>query len=170
MTPRKIGLAALALVLAFPGCDRSGGGAPGERMAASAAEESDDGSSGAAPGDLSDRRPFSEIGESETVRFTGTEPFWGGEVTGSQLTYRTPDNIEGAPVVVERFAGRAGLSYSGDYDGAPFDMMITLGECSDGMSDRTYPYTVTLEVAGDERRGCAWTSDNPRTAPPGYEP
>ena len=168
MTPRTIGLTALALALV--GCNQRDGDAPGDYTAAPPAGEARDNPAGAVPGDMSDPRPFSEIGQGETVRFTGTEPFWGGEVTGAQLTYNTPEDIEGTQIAVERFAGRAGVSYSGEFQGAPFDMMVTLGQCSDGMSDRTYPYTVTLEVAGEERRGCAWTDDNPRSAPPGYEP
>lgn len=122
------------------------------------------------PGDTDDRRPFAEIAPGETVNFTGTEPFWGGKVTGASLTYSTPENIDGTAITVERFAGRGGVSYGGTYEGAPFDMMITPGQCSDGMSDRTYPYTVTLAVEVEQRRGCAWTEDNPRSVPPGYEP
>lgn len=134
------------------------------------AEDRDEVAGSTVPGDADDRRPFAEIGPAETVEFTGTEPFWGGKVTSTSLTYSTPENIDGATIAVERFAGRGGISYSGTHEGAPFDMMITPGECSDGMTDRTYPYTVTLEVQGEQRRGCAWTEDKPRTAPPGYDP
>jgi len=81
------------------------------------------------------------------------------------LTYATPENIDGTAIAVERFAGRNGLSLSGALDGAPFDMAITPGECSDGMSDRTYPFIVTLEVAGEQRRGCAWTDSTPFSGP-----
>ena len=126
--------------------------------------------SDAAPGDTGDRRPFVEIGDGETVNFTGTEPFWGGKVQGFTLTYTTPESIEGTAIEVERFAGRGGVSYSGELAGSRFDMTITAGRCSDGMSDRTYPYTATLQVGGEQRNGCAWTDDNPRSAPPGYEP
>ena len=47
-----------------------------------------------------------------------------------------------------RFAGRGGLSYSGTIDGRSFDMAVTPAECSDGMSDRTYPFVVTLRIGG----------------------
>lgn len=154
-----VGWAAFALAAA--GCTQ----APNDRSAADAPAGTD-----AAPGDTDDRRPFGEIAPDETVHFTGTEPFWGGQVADATLTYSTPENIDGTEISVERFAGRGGVSFGGQYEGAPFDMMITPGECSDGMSDRTYPYTVTLSVAGQQRRGCAWTDDNPRSTPPGYEP
>ena len=118
------------------------------------------GGSGVTPGDVSETEPYAGIAAGETVQFTGTEPFWGGEATGARLTYSTPEDIDGTTIAVERFAGRNGLSLSGELDGAPFDMAITPGECSDGMSDRTYPFTVTLQVRGEQRNGCAWTERN----------
>ena len=117
------------------------------------------------PGDASETAPYSEIAADEVLRFTGTEPFWGGEVSGETLTYTTPENIDGTQIAVERFAGRNGLSFSGTLDGADFVMAVTPGECSDGMSDRTYPFTVTLEVRGEQRQGCAWTDAQSFTGP-----
>ena len=52
-------------------------------------------------------------------------------------------------------------------DGARFDMTVTPGECSDGMSDRTYPYTVTLAIGQQTRLGCGWTDAEPATGGPG---
>lgn len=115
------------------------------------------------PGDAGDKTPFALIGEEETVRFTGTEPFWGGQVTGTTLTYSTPENIDGSAIQVTRFAGRGGVSWSGTHMGARFALALTPGQCSDGMSDRTYPYVATLEVAGEQRSGCAWTQRQPYT-------
>ena len=111
----------------------------------------------------SDTRPYSGIGSGETVHFTGTEPFWGGEVSGGALNYTTPENQAGALVAVDRFAGRNGISFSGDLDDKPFMLAVTPGKCSDGMSDRTYPFVVTLQVKGQQRKGCAWTDKQPFT-------
>ncbi len=123
-------------------------------LALAACSQSSDGS---VPGNGDDHAPFSGITTEETVHFTGTEPFWGGESSGQTLTYSTPENQDGATIAVERFAGRNGVSLSGELDGQPFVMAVTPGECSDGMSDRTYPFTVTLQVRGEQRNGCAWT-------------
>jgi len=120
---------------------------------------------GAAPSDAEDSDAYSDVAPGETIRFTGTEPFWGGEVSGQTLTYSTPENIDGSIIQVQRFAGHNGLSFSGVLDGASFDMAITPGECSDGMSDRTYPFTVTLKVGGEQRSGCAWTDSRPFSGP-----
>lgn len=117
------------------------------------------------PGDTSETAPYGEIGEDEVLHFTGTEPFWGGEVSGTTLVYSTPENQDGAEIEVERFAGRGGIAFSGLLDGAAFEMMVTPLECSDGMSDRTYPFTVTLEIGGDKRNGCAWSERHPFDGP-----
>jgi len=112
-----------------------------------------------------DQRPYAGIEEGELLRFTGTEPFWGGEVSGNTLLYTTPEDQEGQAIEVSRFAGRGGLSFSGTLDDAPFVLAVTELACSDGMSDRAYPFTVTLQVRGQMRSGCAWTDARPFTGP-----
>jgi uncharacterized membrane protein len=120
---------------------------------------------GAALPDPGSSEAYDGIASTETLRFTGTEPFWGGEVVGGVLTYTTPDNIDGTTIAVERFAGRGGVSFSGRYEDAAFEMAVSPGECSDGMSDRTYPFTVTLQVGDELRNGCGWTERRPFTGP-----
>ena len=44
-------------------------------------------------------------------------------------------------------------------------MTVTRLACSDGMSDRTYPFTVTLEIGDDKRNGCAWSERHPFEGP-----
>jgi uncharacterized membrane protein len=120
------------------------------------------GSDGSLPGERNDTRPFAQIAMDETLHFSGTEPFWGGDVTGERLTYKTPEDLEGQTVTVSRFAGRGGLSYTGTL--APdmgFTMAVTAGKCSDGMSDRLYPYVVTLQLGDMMRTGCAWSDKHP---------
>jgi uncharacterized membrane protein len=115
--------------------------------------------------DPASSEPYAGIGGGEAVRLVGTEPFWGGLVAGTSLTYTTPDNPDGTTIAVERFAGRGGLSFSGSLAGAALEMAVTSLECSDGMSDRTYPFTVTLEIGDDSRHGCGWTERQPFKGP-----
>lgn len=116
------------------------------------------------PGDHDEStRPFSAITPEDTLRFIGTEPFWGGESTGAKLLYTTVEDAAGQTIEVKRFAGRGGISLSGVLDDQPFDMAVSQTPCSDGMSDRTYPFTVTLKVKGEMRSGCAWTGKHPFT-------
>ncbi|MEO5706726.1 MAG: hypothetical protein ABIT10_12495 [Alteraurantiacibacter sp.] len=109
------------------------------------------------PGESSDTRPFSGIAEGEVIHFTGTEPFWGGEIAGTTLQWSTPDNIDGEAIPVTRFAGRGGLSFTGTLQAGPFDLAITPATCSDGMSDRTYPFAVTVLQGDQQLSGCGWT-------------
>ncbi|MBX7539588.1 COG3650 family protein [Qipengyuania sphaerica] len=108
---------------------------------------------------------FDAIAESETVYLTGTEPFWGGEIGQGKALYSTPENQDGIRFPVARFAGNNGLAFTGQMEGRSFDLMVTPGECSDGMSDRTYPYTATLKVGDEQRNGCAWTDLQGFTGP-----
>jgi uncharacterized membrane protein len=139
---RRAALAS-ALLLALSGCHAAGG----------------DGA--AIPGDSKDHQPYAGIGEAETLHFTGTEPFWGGQVLGQTLTYTTPDKPAGQTIAVSRFAGRGGLSYSGMLEGTAFAIVVTPGTCSDGMSDRSYPFVATLRLGEETRNGCAWSDAHP---------
>jgi len=114
-----------------------------------------------ANGAADNSQPYDGITASETLHFVGTEPFWGGQVTGSALTYTTPEDQAGQAVQVERFAGRGGVSFTGMLGGEEFVMMATPLACSDGMSDRSYPFTITLEIGKDTRAGCGWTQRQP---------
>ena len=110
-------------------------------------------------------KAWSQVSEGETIEFGGTEPFWGGQVTGTRLTYTTPENIDGTTITVERFAGNSGASFSGSLDGRAFDLMITRGQCSDGMSDRIYPLNATLKLGEEVRAGCAHSESLPFEGP-----
>jgi uncharacterized membrane protein len=100
---------------------------------------------------------FDAIDDSEVITVLGTEPFWNARIEGVTLTYSTPENINGTQVSIERFAGNGGLGISGELDGVPLQLAITPGECSDSMSDRSYPYTATLALGGESLLGCAYT-------------
>ncbi|MBT2132752.1 hypothetical protein KK137_00265 [Croceibacterium sp. LX-88] len=115
------------------------------------------GQAGANVPDPDSTKPYDGISETEILRFSGTEPFWGGQVRGSALTYTTPENPDGTTITVERFAGRGGLSFSGVLDHADLEMTVTPMRCSDGMSDRVYPFAVMLKIGEETRNGCAWS-------------
>jgi uncharacterized membrane protein len=111
------------------------------------------------PGNAADDQPFAAIGEDETIRLVGTEPFWSGEIAHGMLTWSTPEDIDGQRVPVTRFAGRGGLSFSGQLDMRPLDIAVTPASCSDGMSDRTYPYVATVQLGDQQLQGCAWSEN-----------
>lgn len=120
------------------------------------------------PGEISrDTKPFDGIAPTASITVGGTEPFWGLSVEpqgeGYEASYSSPENIEGTAFPVTRFAGNNGVGYSGEIDGQAVHLALTPGACSDGMSDRTYPYSATLALGERTLFGCAHTSDEPFT-------
>lgn len=90
-------------------------------------------------------------------RALGTEPFWNARVEGRCVTYSHPENIAGSRIWT-RFqpAKGNGGQWRGALDDRLFQLKITpKAGCSDGMSDRSYPYEAELLIAGERRRGCA---------------
>lgn len=59
----------------------------------------------------------------------------------------------------------AGVSFTGTFAGSSLVLMVSDGECSDGMSDRTYPFHATLKLKEEVRKGCAWTDADPFRGP-----
>jgi uncharacterized membrane protein len=85
----------------------------------------------------------------------GTEPFWGGTVTGTSIRYMVPEDQFGKVVETRATYGAERETYSGALRGRPFVLTLTTVPCSDGMSDHRYAFTAALQVGGEDRRGCA---------------
>ena len=94
----------------------------------------------------------------------GTEPFWGGTVTGTSVRYMVPERQFGDVVETRRSYGPGSETYAGTFRRRPFVLTLTRAPCSDGMSERPFAFTATLQVAGETRRGCA-DPEEPRPAP-----
>ena len=99
----------------------------------------------------------------ETVHATGTEPFWNALVSGGDMQYSQPDDPDGQTVAVSRFAGRGGVSFSGRLQDQDLVLAVTDARCTDGMSERSYPFTATLRIGDVLQSGCAWTQRRPYT-------
>lgn len=108
---------------------------------------------------------FSAIAPAETVYLVGTEPFWSGEIAGGEAVWTTPEVMAGTRFRVDRFAGNNGLAFTGRMGAETFDVMVTAGRCSDGMSDRSYPYIATVKLGDRQLEGCAWTDRQAFTGP-----
>jgi uncharacterized membrane protein len=88
------------------------------------------------------------------LRALGTEPFWGADVDGRCVTYKTPEHPVGTRVWTHYDA--SANQWVGALDDKSFKLTIEAHEgCSDGMSDRSFPLVAVVEVGGEERRGCA---------------
>lgn len=113
-----------------------------------------------------DGKAFDAVGPEETIHLVGTEPFWALKVEGADGVWTTPENQPGTTFPVSRFAGNNGLGLTGTLDGQPFSATLTPGQCSDGMSDRMFPYVATVAVGGQTLRGCGYTGSQPFTGDP----
>lgn len=113
---------------------------------------------------------YDGVSSDASISLLGNEPFWGidiGPESAGQHAARftSPENIDGSAFTLTRFAGNNGLGFSGELDGKKVQVAITPGECSDQMSDRSYPFVVTVALGEAVLRGCAYTSEAPFTGP-----
>ncbi len=93
----------------------------------------------------------------------GTEPFWGVEISNSQIKYTTPEDPEGIlfPATKPVRVMDANIkTYQSKSKAGEIKITIAYGKCSDGMSDMDHNYSVTiaLKKAGENEfkdlRGC----------------
>jgi uncharacterized membrane protein len=110
-------------------------------------------------------KTFDAVAPDDVVTLTGTEPFWNARIEGGAATWTTPDNPGGKAFPVSRFAGNNGLGFTGTLDGEAFTATLTPGECSDGMSDRRYPFVATIALGGETLAGCGYTDRQPFAGP-----
>ncbi|RJF91413.1 META domain-containing protein [Sphingomonas cavernae] len=88
-------------------------------------------------------------------RAIGTEPGWTVTITPGQIEYL--GNYGETTIVTPRPEPRAtfnGHRYEAKTEAHSLVVDITHGQCSDGMSDRTYPDTVMVIADGKTVKGC----------------
>ncbi|MBL0969177.1 MAG: hypothetical protein IBJ02_08700 [Brevundimonas sp.] len=92
----------------------------------------------------------------EPVRLLGTEPFWGITLSGNELVYSGVDRPEQrAHLPAPTLQGTVATYETTTANGSPISIMLAATECSDGMSDRTYPLTARVKIGAEELSGCA---------------
>ena len=113
---------------------------------------------------------YDGVSAQAAITLLGTEPFWGLDIEPESdgqhaARFTSPEDIDGSAFTLTRFAGNNGLGFSGKLDGKAVQVAITPGECSDGMSDRGYPFVATVALGEALLRGCAYTSETGFTGP-----
>ena len=90
------------------------------------------------------------------LRALGTEPFWALDVDSSGLRFKTPEDTSGVrfPPLALTVIGDT-VVWSGQMESTTIEARIWPEKCSDGMSDREYPYAARVSVSGTMYRGCA---------------
>ena len=101
-----------------------------------------------------------EVNLEEPLRALGTEPFWAVTIDGNGLVYSGVDRPEErAPNAGPQMAGTT-ATWSGQTDqGRVIRVTLIETQCSDGMSDRTYPLTARVEIGEELLNGCAASVD-----------
>lgn len=104
----------------------------------------------------------SDFGQPMTAR--GNEPFWAVRVEGTRLTLLRPGEPEAAFTAPGMAASPGQATWDAKAaDGQTLTLTLRVTECSDGMSDLSYPMAAEVEVAGRLMTGCAAkTADLPR--------
>lgn len=95
----------------------------------------------------------------EPVRVGGNEPFWTVEITATELVYSGPDRPEQrAPRPAPVLQGTVATYEATTSTGTALNITLTATDCSDGMSDRTYPLSAIVKVGEETLTGCAASS------------
>ena len=90
----------------------------------------------------------------------GTEPFWHIRIADGEMVLSRPDG--GRPVAryqtVTLSGGKAVLP-GRDAQGQSVEITLMPVDCSDGMSDRTYPLTAKVQWGDVQLSGCAASTE-----------
>jgi uncharacterized membrane protein len=90
------------------------------------------------------------------VRVLGAEPFWSVDLTGTEMVYTAAEPPEQrAPRPDPVVQGTTATWEAETADGTELRVTLIATECSDGMSDRTYPLTAMVKVGDQDLTGCA---------------
>lgn len=90
------------------------------------------------------------MAQAQDYRASGTEPFWSLSIGAKTMRFEAPGRPTVAvptPKVIHGFAGEI-------WQTRRINVNTNHRPCSDGMSDRTYPDTVTVTVDGRSFKGC----------------
>ena len=95
----------------------------------------------------------------QPVRVLGTEPFWAVEIAPTGLTYSGVDRPEQkAANPGPALQGTVAVWTAETEAKTPLVVTLTATDCSDGMSDRTYPLTAIVKLGDRLLTGCAASS------------
>ena len=95
----------------------------------------------------------------QPLRALGTEPFWSVELTADRLAYDSPEGGETTASRPDMVLQGTVAGFEGVTDkGSTLSLTLTATECSDGMSDRTYPLTAIVKLGDRTLTGCAASS------------
>jgi len=96
----------------------------------------------------------------QSLRALGNEPFWGVDIEPTRMTYKP---LEGEVLTLEHegpeVTGNVAVWKGKGSTGPSLTVTLTGTDCSDGMSDRTYPLTAQVELGDTVLLGCAASTE-----------
>lgn len=108
--------------------------------------------------DAASRHMINGMNVLEPITAVGTEPFWSVNIQGRTVTWSDPEVEFRAGTVGKPKLTRGRIQWKGRVDGiGPFTMTLKSDDCSDGMSDFSYPLAATIKAPNLTLQGCAST-------------
>lgn len=112
-----------------------------------------------APAAPAEARVLAGVDLDQPLRVLGTEPFWAVEISSTGLIYSGVDRPEQkAANPGPALQGTVAVWTTATEAKTPLVVTLMATDCSDGMSDRTYPLTAKVEIGGENLTGCAAAS------------
>lgn len=101
-------------------------------------------------------RTIGGVDLSQPMRVLGTEPFWGIEISASELVFTGVDRPEfHAPNPGARIEGEMAVIAARDPQGLALTIRLKPAKCSDGLSDWVYPLEAEVTLGRETLKGCA---------------
>ncbi len=98
---------------------------------------------------------FAGLNLDQPVRALGTEPFWAVDVQGDELVYSGVNRPEQRARVGRVISAGEVVFRGTTASGVVLTVTLMPSACSDGMSDRVYPFVARVQVGGEHLSGCA---------------
>lgn len=89
------------------------------------------------------------------LKLVGTEPFWAVQVRQNELVLQRPDT----PDMKTANPGPVATATTAVWTAEGMTIVVRRETCSDGMSDRVYPFAAEVTVGTEVLKGCAARAD-----------
>lgn len=89
-------------------------------------------------------------------KLIGTEPFWALYIDSTGLRFTTPEDTAGQKFGSSRAVLHGdSLRWNSIGDAGMIEAVVVPAKCSDGMSDKEWPYRARVEIGSRKYEGCA---------------
>lgn len=130
-----------------------------------ACEQSHDGQEGAGPpADAPAPAPAPAATYPADLNLNGTEPFWAVKIRGTAIALTRPDAAQRDFANAAKAEANGSATWTANDTAGSIVVTLTAGSCSDGMSDKTYPYSAVVTLGAETLKGCGELPPAPSAA------